>query len=242
MGKAGFAFVVVCVLGFVSLLTQRAWAAGQPVIFYACVNAQTGFLYNQYKGTHPRCRPGDTVTSWNQVGQQGPIGIQGQKGDKGNPGPQGPVGPGAVIIKDSNEAFVGAYYPTIDGALRQVGNIVIRLYITPQGFTDTYVHLFYESTDCSGPPLMNPEGRSGFPVAGNVRGTTFYYPPVSGATVTIHSSDESPVSAQDCPLPAVFTPPNICCSGNGGGTVTRGPAGVVDLSTLVPPFHVEVQE
>src|SRR5215813_7142520 len=62
----------------VLLTVSSARAATQPVIFFACVNAQTGLLYNQYKGTHPRCRPGDTVTSWNQAGPRGVQGLPGE--------------------------------------------------------------------------------------------------------------------------------------------------------------------
>src|SRR5262245_53463769 len=79
------ALVGFCI-GLLPSAVLSAWAATQPAIFYACVNAHTGFLYNQRKGTPPECRSGDTITSWNQVGPKGP------KGDKGNPGPQGPVG------------------------------------------------------------------------------------------------------------------------------------------------------
>ena len=122
---------------------------------------------------------------------------------------------------------------------------MIRLNVTHLGLAETYVHLFYESTDCSGPPLIDPhtlEEDGEFIVPGDVRGTTFYYHPRSGNTVTYHSSDESPVSTQDCPPPDIFTPPDICCKRDSGGTAVLAPAGVVDLSTLVPPFHLEVQE
>jgi len=176
MGRTAYCMGLLGVC-LVLLTVSSARAATQPVIFYACVNAQTGFLYNQYKGTHPRCKPGDTVTSWNQVGPQGPqgpMGIQGQKGDKGTPGPQGPAGPG-IVVKDANGALVGIYDPTIDGALRQVGDIVIRLNVSPAGLTETLVELAYESTDCSGPPLLLRKDQSGFLVVGEgVRGTMYY--------------------------------------------------------------------
>ncbi len=97
--------LVVC-FGLIAPLVPPARAAGQPLIFYACVNAGKGergdeggntdsgggSLYNQRVGTPPQCRKGDTVTSWNQTGPQGPQGSQGTQGSIGPQGPQGPIG------------------------------------------------------------------------------------------------------------------------------------------------------
>jgi uncharacterized OB-fold protein len=78
------------------------------------------------------------------------------------------------------------------------------------------------------------------------RKAVFYYPPVSGSTVTIRSSSESPIKAQDCPSPPfIFMPPRACCRDIGGPgffTDVLGPTQMVDLSHLVPPFHLEVLE
>ena len=136
-GAPCITLVLVFFIGLFSLLLPAAGAAGQPVIFYACVNAQTGVLYHFQQGKPPQCLAGDRVTSWNQAGPpgpkgdkgnpgpQGPIGLQGPKGDKGNPGPQGPAGPGAVV-KDANGVFVGVLSGEV--VLRNVGNRVVEIF------------------------------------------------------------------------------------------------------------------
>src|SRR5262249_11996522 len=151
-------------------------------------DAHTGLLYDQYKGTHPRCKPGDTVTSWNQVGPRGF---------------QGLPGPGAVV-KDANGLVVGLFLGiSVEGngnstlsippspfneTLRDVGNTAVVLLVNPeQGFSPGYprVDLYYESTDCSGQGLVGDtlilnsgnrdEDPTPFTPVGQVLGTTLYY-------------------------------------------------------------------
>ena len=106
--------------------------------------------------------------------------------------------------------------------------------------------LFYESADCSGPPLMVNYGL--LPVHltanGGVRGTTLYYAQTSiNMVVTRQSVSESPLSASECSKRSgIFTPPDICCESNPAFTDTIHPAGTLDLRAFVPPFHLEMQQ
>jgi hypothetical protein len=227
MGKAWVALVIGVVLGLIPSLTQRGWAAGQPVIFYACVNAQTGFLYNQYKGTHPRCRAGDTVTSWNQAGPRGF---------------QGPAGPGAAV-KDANGAFISVVL-TEQKIIRQEGSIAVTLRVTDAGLQETHLYLNHGSTNCSGVGyLQAADAALSLLRPADVRSSTAYYAATEAVSLTVHSASESPTTSDNCG--EVFIPPNICChnvGGSSGITLEAYPAEEIDLSPFVPPFHVEVQE
>jgi len=188
-------------------------------------------------------------------GDKGDQGIQGPKGDDGPEGPAGP-GPGAVVL-DDNDNVVGALVDfgrivndVVTGlVLRQASDIAVRFSVDREGLIDTELTLFYESRGCSGPGLLSP--RSELFARGAARGTNVYYPPTSASIVSIRSNSMSPRPESACPLPPshipanFFTPPNICCVdifGPDGDPQLRGPASILDLSDLTPPFHVEVQE
>jgi hypothetical protein len=145
--------------------------------------------------------------------------------------------PGAVV-RDANESFVGTVYYG-GSVLRQVGEIAVEFPVTKAGLIQEGLGLYHESTDCSGPALMAASTEELLLVRGWVRGTTVYYPPSSGS-IKPNSVSFTPISAADCW--SVFIPPNICCDVAGNVPAIYGPPGTINLSHLVSPFHVEVQE
>ncbi len=79
----------------VSAVSAVLVSAADNVTYYACLAAQygnfKGVLYN-VSTTAQKCRSGDQLINWNQMGPQGPVGPKGDKGDVGPAGPQGPQG------------------------------------------------------------------------------------------------------------------------------------------------------
>lgn len=149
-------------------------------------------------------------------------------------------GPGAVV-KDANGETVGLFFEEHGWVLRQVGSSAVRFMANEAGLIKSEVRtLDHESTDCSGPTFTSPDQEEVLALVkrGLVRGTTVHY--VSGPSVvaTIRSSSEVPATS----CGETFIPPNICCHSSGVGAVLRNPMDTLDLSHLVPPFHIEVQE
>jgi len=177
-------------------------------------------------------------------GDRGLQGLQGEKGERGDRGLQGiagPPGPGAVV-KDANGKFVGAALDvgSPNRVLRQVGDVGVVIFVTEEGFLESSpLSLEHESTDCSGPAFFPTNASVALFREGRVRGATYYYASTPAVMVTIRSYS-SPETVATCG--EVFIPPNICCRQSGPQTLLRYPAGTIDLSPFVPPFHVEVQE
>ncbi|MBI3767012.1 MAG: hypothetical protein HY271_00795 [Deltaproteobacteria bacterium] len=112
--------------------------------------------------------------------------------------------------------------------------------------------LYFESTDCSGPPLINTgETHALFSDTIQYRGTKIYYADLSaGATTHGFASSEDTgfvaSSQADCdsnygPGHSQFLPPDRCCTSAGPGALSFCPAVLVDLASLgfVPPFHID---
>lgn len=178
-------------------------------------------------------------------GDRGLQGLQGEKGEKGDRGLQGiagPPGPGAAV-KDANGVFVGVVFDrgAPNFALRQVGEIGVYFAVTEEGIPESsLVQLDHESTDCSGPAFFPTNADLLLFRQGAVRGTTLYYASSPAVMPTSRSSSDTPVPDNTCG--EVFIPPNICCSQTGPQTFLHYPAGTIDLSLFIPPFHVEVLE
>jgi hypothetical protein len=91
-------YLVIGAIAVVGVAGGGAAAAlatgGSGSVFQGCLQHNLGALYNvQLDPTQaPQCLAHDTVVSWNQTGQQGPIGATGAQGPKGDTGPQGPKG------------------------------------------------------------------------------------------------------------------------------------------------------
>ncbi|MBI3247317.1 MAG: hypothetical protein HYZ50_12505 [Deltaproteobacteria bacterium] len=154
-------------------------------------------------------------------------------------------GPGAVV-KDTNNNFVGVLsdVPFDGGVLRQVGPASVRFAATLAGLSETSTNLEHESTDCSGPGFRDfpPESVLQLTRSGVVRGSKVYYVSGPPRMAAIRSWSESPIQEEHCSGSLGFIPPDICCYDIGYGPYLRSPMGELDLSHLVPPFHVEVQE
>src|SRR5262249_16081555 len=93
-----------------------------------------------------------------------PAGPGGPAGMVGPAGPQGPSGAGAVVL-DAAGTFVGSVLDvplTIDGVLnpgvvrlvRQVGGRSVWFVAAPTGFVGDAITLYWESSDCTGTPLL----------------------------------------------------------------------------------------
>jgi len=105
----------------------------------------------------------------------------------------------------------------------------------------------YNSNDCSGPALFGSSAAL-VPADSVVRGTTVYYP-IAGTTTfarddsSLHT-DPSYTSQAACSAAladSVFVPPSGCCTLDPGTPLFALPSLSLDLSALVPPFHIEVR-
>jgi hypothetical protein len=116
--------------------------------------------------------------------------------------------------------------------------------VSSEGFVEDFFQLYHESLDCTGPGFLLQSEGGALTVGGLVRGSTAFYPSESTVTATERSYSESPRQQTDCPNNPnqFFIPPNTCCSHVGPQSSEIYPAEELDVSYLVPPFHVEVQE
>jgi hypothetical protein len=72
------------------VLAGAAWAQGDDVLYYACVNNSSGTI--KMVGAGDSCRNNEHLIVWNNRGPTGPTGPQGPPGETGPEGPQGPPG------------------------------------------------------------------------------------------------------------------------------------------------------
>jgi len=195
-------------------------------------------------------------------GATGATGAQGDPGSPGPPGLQGPTGAGAVV-KDANGTVIGLY----DGnsVLRDIGGgRIVRLEVSVQGLQEkgtTERALGYETNSCGGPEFILDESSSPSleesPAA--VVGTTLYLWPRLGRTINIRAMSSAGFTPETCQRsgapPNVFSPcgegyyvygsfvaPNRCCviCAPGYSRTARVVSGldVVNLGSLIPPFHL----
>ena len=86
----GVAAAALLLTGVALGVTGNAYTDANGV-YHACVNQGSGLVRMLAAGE--ACRPNEVAVDWNQVGPQGPQGVQGPKGDTGPQGPQGIQGP-----------------------------------------------------------------------------------------------------------------------------------------------------
>lgn len=221
--------------------SARADGGGNGNLIHACVKGAGVRIV----GPTDLCMPNETSLHWNITGPQG---SQGNQGPKGDDGPEGLQGPGAVV-RDSQGAYVGALLRiTKTGSsnpilvLRQDMDTAVAFELNEAGLIQNEIGFEFESNDCTGQKLFGKEG--GTFAEGIILGTTVYYEPEALLPPLItHSSSRSPRTAGMCIQDnEFFIMPDICCAVRDGGSDNLGPVRMFDLSDLVPPFHVEVQE
>ena len=83
------ALVVGLIVAALLVATAGFVAAQSSTVINGCYDKRTGALRYLQSGT---CTAKETAISWNEVGPQGPPGLQGEKGDTGPQGPQGERG------------------------------------------------------------------------------------------------------------------------------------------------------
>jgi hypothetical protein len=179
----------------------------------------------------PACKPNELAVDPATVGLQGP------KGDRGDPGPPGARGPGAFVL-DATGALVGIHEPVLIGTFG--AELVVRTFLGTTasfGFDDVHIEgtvtaLLFESSDCSGPPLIVDQGAHfGLsqaaslvaPFGASTGDGLLYYPVGSSFAVSFHSRRTS-----------------AGCSGDGGSERVFA-SSVEDTSELVPPFSLNVR-
>lgn len=97
------------------------------------------------------------------AGPAGPVGPAGPAGPQGPQGPPGPSGGGGLMVVDSIGTLVGGVLGlTFDGSQRVLANVVVQkdgrmvaLVVYPDHFEGTGPSLAYESTNCTGTPLLD---------------------------------------------------------------------------------------
>ncbi len=153
---------------------------------------------------------------------------------------------GSLVLKDANGATLGPFDSSTGDLVLDDAGVLIQAFVQPSGFFQG-AGFFYTSTDCSGPQvhIVSTSANGFLRQQIGVLGTSLYYFPDSGTSMTINSSDTAPTTAGDCTGPGqVFIPPDRCCCTPSGCwtafATTVGPVGVMDVSGFTPPFHAEI--
>jgi hypothetical protein len=87
---------VLLIAAGIFAVSARGQSNAEDVRYYACVDDETGMLYDVRTNSNLQCEPGDDEISWNQrgvPGEAGPEGPPGPAGPAGSPGPAGETGP-----------------------------------------------------------------------------------------------------------------------------------------------------
>jgi hypothetical protein len=174
------------------------------------------------------------------TGARGPTGSQGAQGPAGPQGPQGAPGPAAYgTVIDANGVVVGLWTPSVnitqgpEGALLTVSNQHVNVPIFDNGAGVEFfsLGLYYQSTDCTGPPRNLGYSVYGPMPEGFVQGTTVYILPTTSqvpknAPYDLYSWQSS--TGQPCST-----------NGNAAGP-DYGVYATLDVSQFgwVPPFTV----
>lgn len=189
------------------------------------------------------CRVGETAMHWPLTPTVGPAGPAGPGGPQGPQGPPGPSGSDAdtPIVVDATGVRVGPVVSfdanlldSVVVAFRHSG-MVIPLHVQRTRFLPfRYLQLWFEATDCSGPPLV--EGGASTPwsdlpfqfaqdaVVG-LPGSTIYVPDThpGGSFTTVRSYERL----------------GACTQGAGESRFLYPARPLIDLNTLfAPPFSV----
>ena len=152
---------------------------------------------------------------------------------------------GQLTDQDSTDFFHGGLGPSITKAVRRVNDQPLSFWVSDSGFVDMIgllSALRFESSDCSGPALVEV-GPSGLLLPElYVHGTTGYYgsPPVASHSIGAYLGFITSEATCFADGGTSFVQPDECCF-NYPFSAVGAPAATVDIASLglVPPFHVE---
>ncbi len=155
-----------------------------------------------------------------------------------------------LMVVDANGQVLGPFLenPGDDtGLLESVAlatnDGAVLAYFQTEGFVvPGATALFYESSDCSGAPLLAVDARPVLHAVGLHDGV-LYYRRHTGTSTSLGSFVVLGVDASDCAAQGhVFTPPDRCCCAGalcGPQPATAAPVGTIDVGGFTPPFRVE---
>jgi hypothetical protein len=187
------------------------------------------------------CRPSEAQLDPVTLGLQGP---------PGTPGAPGAPGPG-LVVRDANGTVVGLVLERLTIA-RQDGARFFAFEVERDGVhvSDTAIQLSYLGPGCTGQMWLD-DGVTvvpHIPRAKVVVGARAFYAAGDRTLNTVLSLKEVGPNYPEsmCTMTGgTFTPPDVCCRpaicGQSQCNMMGAPAFEVDLSSLVPPFHVEMQ-
>lgn len=190
-------------LGAVSILfvTYTFAHGGDTNLIHACVKTSNGAI--TIVGANDTCASNETPLDWSQTAGSG--------------GSQ-------FIIIDSQNQEVGALIG-IASVARMIGELWVSIPITMNGFLeeDPSMFVFYESADCSGTPLVSPNG---IMRTGQVSGANVYY---AGNPLVNHYNSNR-----------IFTPPSTYTQCNQESQDRLlGPLQSAVLPAFSPPFTIK---
>ncbi|MBC8030274.1 MAG: hypothetical protein H7Z16_09200 [Pyrinomonadaceae bacterium] len=210
-----FLMVGLAMATFVVLATVYA-QSGNTV--QGCFDNKTGALRKVNAASD--CGVKETPISWSITGPQGLQGIQGV------PGPQGPSGPGALRVVDSLNKEVGRYENR--AAILYVASINrwLSLVVSQNGFSQSGLSFYYQSTDCSGPaqPAVDHGNDVSNLVSFAFLDNDLVYYSTGSAQLFSWNSQKSPEGA--------------CFSNVNSGNVTPFATFPVSDLGVTPPFHL----
>lgn len=155
-------------------------------------------------------------------------------------------GPGLVVV-DGAGTVIGPVVPgPVDGPLlwvvHPVGGVPVKLLVGENGPWDTKARepLLYESTDCSGPALLDVPGDPDAVREAVIFATDVYWPRGEGSERTIRSA--AWLVRDDEPCSAALVASHLCCAAlPQPQRTTVAPAADTSVAglRLSAPFHVE---
>ena len=189
------------------------------------------------------CKKNENPVSLAEVpGLQGPKGEKGDRGEKGDTGPAGPqgqpgVGAGFRVV-DDNGVLVGVV-TGLEEVIRREGDMFLLFHVNKDGFAPERC---FEHTgpNCSGTIYMGRDLPQ-HPLIREALGLNgvLYYP---GDPIELHpfKSVSCVAAAAECSgNGGTLIPGGLCCYESIGYEGLAGPVATLDVSGLVPPFHVE---
>ena len=182
-------------------------------------------------------------------GLPGPQGPPGPQGDPGVPGPEGPPSLNGLVVRDSRGFLVGPVIgvntTTTTAAIRADG-VLVAVRVDEDGFVSSGTdQLYFEASECVGPPLVNVSGGTSAGRAlirsGTVFGGTLYLPVGEPVDVARRSFAQPARSAAEC-IGGRFLQPGFCCRATSPDpTFLMAPTSAFDLRELGlrAPFEVQ---
>ena len=89
-------FVVGLIVGVAATgggIALASIPSSSTAVFHACLTTKSGAIRLIDVEAGAKCSRSERLVSWNQAGQQGPVGLTGPAGSQGPAGTPGPVGP-----------------------------------------------------------------------------------------------------------------------------------------------------